>query len=81
MKREKIDWTKVTFTDVTEREKALRAMLELMDVPEARRDARNLRNLQWLNRNLLASWGRHTLAEAAHESVVWLLRWEAKMRG
>ena len=81
MKREKIDWTRVTFTDVTDHEKGLRAMLELIGVPELRRDARNLRNLRWLNRNLMASWGHHVLAEAAHDSVVWLLRWEARMRG
>ena len=81
MKREKIDWSAVTFEDAAQMEQNLRAMLELMGVPEGRRDTRNLRTLKWLNRNIAASWGDHGLAEAALNAVVWLLRWDARISG
>ena len=81
MKRDKIDWNRVTFEDVAQRERSLRAMLEVMGVPEGRRDTRNLRTLKWLNRNIAASWGDHELAEEALNAVVWLLRWDARISG
>ena len=77
MIREKIDWSSMTFQDAAQMEQNLLAMLELMGVPEGRRDTRNLRTLKWLNRNIAASWGDHGLAEAALNAVVWLLRWDA----
>jgi hypothetical protein len=79
MKKEKIDWSMVTFEDAAKREQNLRAVLEVMGVPLARRDTRNLRTLKWLNRNIAASWGDHALAEAALDSVTWLLRWDARI--
>ena len=81
MTRKKINWTAVTFEDAAQMEQNLRAMLELMGVPEGRRDTRNLRTLKWLNRNIAASWGDHALAEAALDSVIWLLRWDARISG
>ncbi len=81
MKREKIDWNKVTFQDAAQMEQNLRAVLEVMGVPKGRRDTRNLRTLKWLNRNIAASWGDHALAEAALDAVIWLLRWDARISG
>ena len=56
---------------------ALGTLLELMEVPEMRRELTK-RNLMWLNRNIAANNSEHPLFETARELLTQILRAEAK---
>ena len=61
--------------DTTERKQsALATMLDMMDVPEMRKDVTNLSNVRWLNRNIGVRNGKHPMFKSALGLVVWLIR-------
>ncbi len=53
---------------------ALRTILNLMDVPELRKDVTVGANLRWLLRNLAANNGKHPMFDTAHTLLKQLYR-------
>jgi len=61
--------------DTTERKQsALATMLDMMDVPEMRKDATKIANIRWLGRNLAIQNSRHPMFISAIDLVIWLTR-------
>ena len=58
---------------------ALRTLLEIMEVPEFRRDTTRLHNIRWLHRNLGIDHGSHPMFETANNLIVWILRNHGKV--
>ena len=59
---------------IAKKQSALRTMLEVMEVPEIRRDTTRISNVRWLHRNLRIDHSSHPLFETAWEMIMWLLR-------
>jgi hypothetical protein len=61
--------------DTTERKQsALATMLDMMDVPEMRKDVTKPSNVGWLRRNLAIQNGDHPMFTTAMGLVIWLAR-------
>lgn len=64
----------ITEDDVKRRRAALATMLDMMDVPESRREQSDT-NLRWLTRNIAVRNGEHPMVQPARDLIKWLLRW------
>ena len=64
----------VDIETLNKKQSALRTMLEIMEVPEFRRDTTRLHNVRWLHRNLRIDFGEHPMFETAWALVMWILR-------
>ena len=64
----------ITEDDVKRRRAALATMLDMMDVPEMRKDLTSA-NLRWLTRNIAVRNGTHPMVQPARDLIKWLLRW------
>ena len=74
---QKIDLTTITSEDAARKESALKTFLDMMDVPETRKELTRS-NVAWLARNLAAQNGDHPMFACAFDLVKWLSRWHRK---
>ena len=77
MGTQKIDLTTITSEDAARKESALKTFLDMMNVPEARKELTRS-NVAWLSRNLAAQTSAHTMFACAFDLVKWLSRWHRK---
>ena len=62
-------------TETIERKQsALSTLLDMLDVPERRKDVTKETNLRWLARNLAANNKEHPMLDTTFRLVRWLLR-------
>jgi len=59
---------------VQRKQSALRTFLNMMDVPEMRKDVTKGSNLRWLARNLSINNGEHAMLDTTMGLVIWLLK-------
>ena len=78
MRTQKIDLTTVTSEDAERKASALRTFLDMLDVPEVRKDLTRRANVAWLTRNLAAQNSNHPMFACAFDLVKWLDRWHRK---
>ena len=71
---EKVNWFEITEDDVERRRAALATLLDMMEVPESRKDGTK-RNVNWLRRNLAVQNSSHPMFQTANDLVIWLCRW------
>ncbi len=65
----------LTEDDAKRRRAALATMLDMMDVPEMRKEPKPS-NLRWLQRNLAVNNSNNPMLQSTLGLVKWLLRWE-----
>lgn len=57
--------------------RALRSLIQMMDVPDTRRDVSNRTNVMWLARNLGVQNGDHPLFQSTRDVLKWVIKnWE-----
>ena len=56
------------------KQSALRTMLEIMEVPELRRDTARISNIRWLHRNLPIDHSGHPMFATAWDMIMWILK-------
>ena len=59
---------------IRRKQSALGTMLNMMDVPEMRKNVTSISNVLWLNRNLRINNGDHPMVECAMSLVTWLIK-------
>lgn len=77
MGTQSIDMTTITFEDAARKASALKTFLDMMNVPEKRKDLTHA-NVLWLCRNLAAQNSGHPMFNCAFDLVKWLARWHRK---
>ena len=77
MRTQKIDLTTITSEDAARKASALKTFLDMMDVPEKRKEHTHA-NVLWLCRNLAANNSDHPMFDCAHDLVKWLASWHRK---
>ena len=77
MGTQKIDLTTITSEDAERKASALRTFLDMMDVPETRKEITRA-NVAWLSRNLAIQNSDHPMFACASDLVKWLARWHRK---
>ncbi len=77
MRTQKIDLTTITSEDAERKASALRTFLDMMDVPETRKEITRA-NVAWLSRNLAIQNSDHPMFACASDLVKWLARWHRK---
>ena len=77
MRTQKIDLTTITSEDAERKASALRTFLDMMDVPEARKEITRA-NVAWLSRNLAIQNSDHPMFACAADLVKWLAKWHRK---
>ena len=65
----------------SKKQSALGTMLEIMEIPERRRDVTSMSNVRWCARNLQINHAKHPMFETARELVRQLLRDKTEMNG
>jgi hypothetical protein len=73
-----IDWFNITEEDVARKASALKTLLNMMDVPEFRKDTSSESNLRWLSRNLRINNGDHPMFACSSDLIKWLSEWHRK---
>ena len=59
---------------IQRKQSALGTMLDMMNVPEMRKNVASISNVLWLNRNLRINNGDHPMIECAMSLVTWLIK-------
>ena len=72
-----IDWFNITDEDVARKESALKTMLDMMDIPEMRKNLTR-GSIAWLGRNLAVRNRNHPMFSTASDLITWLARWHRK---